>query len=281
MMAYGRSIVPLVEGPTSFQCGADGAGGGSIANGARRRHARHRSAFALPAGIYDGVLRRARDDPENGRSRPSTGSPPMRSKGSSCRHLQEHARFSWTTPPSPTVLATTNPDNIPSSSCGSDGITQAPRQRHIRSASGRFLCRRSGPVAEPRQHHEHAYFDVPLSANTVPAIATSPGAPPRSPRPSSTQLETAERSTDPRHVHRDRAAHRAEDTAYSTYNDPKSTYPLACRIRTDAVESRADRVLQRRGQARSIRRDEPVPGSRRDHSCDRTARLRLVARYEE
>jgi hypothetical protein len=230
--------VTLVEGPNLISVwGVDGAGGGSIANAATVTI----TCDTVPPSPYLQASTTAYYDEramilENATVPAKYWFPvgtvkvaPVPAGGI----YKSTARLSWTTPPSPTVLETTNPDNTPFIQLAVPiGYTQAP----IASASYSISVGDDtyvgdlGPWLSPASTTRTAYFDVPLSANTVPAIATSAGA--LTLAITATFVDAAGNSGEvgpilvpytviapPLIVH--------EDTAFPTYNDPKSTYPYS------------------------------------------------------
>jgi len=228
--------IPLVEGPNIISVwGVDGAGGGSIANAATLTITRDTVppapyAQAAAPAYYDEramVLAGATVPAQYRFPEGATKVAPIMAGGI----YKSTARLAWTTTPSPAVLETTNPDNTPYIQFAVPvGNTQAPIASATYSIrvgedtkTGNLLAWQS-PASSPTT----AYFDVPLSANIVPAIATSTGT--LTVGIAATFVDAAGNTGEVGPINVPYAVIAPpllvqEDTAYGTYNDPKSAFP--------------------------------------------------------
>jgi hypothetical protein len=230
--------IPLVEGPNLISVwGVDGAGGGSITSAATVTVTRD----TVPPAPYLQASTAAYYDERAMTLQDGTVPAKYQFPGDAIKVApvpaggvyKSTARLSWTTPPSPAVLETTNPDNTPFVQLAVPvGSTQAP----IASASYSISTGEDtytgdlAPWLSPASSTTTAYYDVPLSANTAPAIAISSG--PLTLAIAATFVDAAGNSGNvgpifvtytviapPLIVH--------EDVAYATYNDPKSAFPYS------------------------------------------------------
>jgi hypothetical protein len=147
-------------------------------------------------------------------------------------------RLSWTSPPTPSSLedpATGNPDNIPvlqfvvPHAAGVDApIASATYSVSVSCPTCSFAPATGALWASATATPDGVLYDLPLSANLVPALASLPGA--ASVSVSVTVSDAAGNTSTSTPI--TLTFHTigpplaiAEDLEYSTRNDPKSTYP--------------------------------------------------------
>ncbi len=230
------SNTPLVEGPNLiFVWGVDAAGTGSIANASQITVTRDTIAPApyvntTAAAYYDErymTLASAAVPPVYQFPGGATKVAPIVAAGV----WKAATRLGWNTQPTPAVLEGANPDNIPfiqialpvspgwsPTAAGTFSLTVGTTV-----ATGDLL-----PWKSPASTSTTEYYDIPLSSNVAPALATTTTAP--------ITVAVAVQFTDaagntggtsitlpPFHVIGP-PIFGAEDTAYPTYNDARSTF---------------------------------------------------------
>lgn len=228
--------IPLVEGPNLiFVWGVDAAGSGSIAEATQITVTRD----TMPPAPYVNTTAAAYFD-ERTMTLASAAVPAAYQFPAGATKVAPIAaagvwkaatRLGWNTQPTPVILEGTNPDNIPfiqialPVSSGWSPTAAATFSIDVGSdvVTGDLIPWRGSSSTAATE-----YYDVPLSSNLAPALATMTTAPltvtvtvdvtDAAGNSGSTSIDVPFSVVGP-------PLHVTQDTAYPTYNDPKSTYP--------------------------------------------------------
>lgn len=230
------STIPLVEGPNViYVWGVDAAGTGSLATATQITVIR--DTLSLSPYVNSAVASYYDERPmtlASGSVPPTYAFPPGAVKASPIvagSAFKAATRLSWTTQPTASILEGANPDNIPFVQFALPvSATRAPTSTATYSIddgtstfTGDLVPWRSSTSTTSTE-----YYDVPLSANVVPTLATTTA--------SSLSLTVSATFTNAVGTTATASApvtfavigpplFISEDTAYGTYNDPRSTYP--------------------------------------------------------
>lgn len=233
---WALSDIPLVEGPNVIYIwGVDAAGTGSLATATQITVTR--DTLPLTPYVSSAIVSYYDERPmtlANGSVPPTYAFPAGAVKVSPIvagSAYKAATRLSWTTQPTATILEGTNPDNIPFVQFALPvSPTRAPTSTATYSINdgtttftGDLVPWRSSSSTSSTE-----YYDVPLSANVVPTLATTAAG--------SLALTVSATFTNAVGTSATSSApvtfavtgpplFISEDTAYGTYNDPRSTYP--------------------------------------------------------
>lgn len=229
--------IPLVEGPNLiFVWGVDAAGTGSIANATQITVTRDTTAPApyvntTAAAYYD----------ERTMTLASAAVPPVYQFPVAAATVapilaggvwKAATRLGWTTQPTPAILESANPDNVPFIQIAlpvASGSSPTAAGTFSITIGAAVVTGDLMPWKSPSSTATIEYYDVPLSSNIAPTLATTTTAP--------ITMAVSADFTDaagnagrtsitlpPFHV-LGPPLFVAQDTAYSTYGDTASTFP--------------------------------------------------------